>query len=164
MNKSPQLYNPQTGSAALWIIGAISIVALILAWAAYNRSGVDLTEQIEQEVEQAANEIEMTTEAAITDAELAVERAEARAELLAIQAELEAEENYAEALNEVQEVRADLAETYSAASLEARQEFREIDAELEAAEQSVRNESGDALEVLGGAILLLEEDVRTDES
>jgi beta-lactam-binding protein with PASTA domain len=42
----------------------ISILALILAWTAFNRAGQDLTAVIEQEVEEAAAEIRLESQQA----------------------------------------------------------------------------------------------------
>jgi len=167
--------NEQSNNAVwLWMIGIISVIALILAWMAYNRSGENLTTQIEQEGEQIAtetgeaankigNSVEQTVDNTITAADRTLARAEARAELLAIEAELEVEENYDEAVAKVQSVRADLRNTYANAEASVKAEWREIDTELEQLEQSLRSNSANALETLAGLIILLEEDVRTDE-
>lgn len=40
-----------------WIALALAVLALILAWTAYNRAGVDLEAQVEREVDQALVEL-----------------------------------------------------------------------------------------------------------
>jgi len=166
--------NQTDNTAMMWVIGIISIVALVLAWAAYNRAGENLTAQIEREtgelaaetgqaVDQLGGEIESAAGSAMTATQNSAARVQARAELLAMQAELEAEENYAAAAQRVQDLRADLDRTYANTTGAAQMQWQELDAELEQLEQSVRTESADALEMFGGLVLMLEEDVRTDE-
>lgn len=46
----------RNGSAVAVIALILSIVAIILAWAAYNRSGADLEDQIQQRVDIAVEE------------------------------------------------------------------------------------------------------------
>lgn len=48
----------QSGSAIAWLALIVSIISLILAWTAFNRSGTDLEQIIEEEVGQARMEIE----------------------------------------------------------------------------------------------------------
>jgi len=165
----------QSGTQAMiWVVGIISIAALALAWVAYNRSGENLTTNLQQEAdelaletEQAANEfgsaVAATTNNALNSIDETLARTEARAEILATQAELEAEENYESALASVQSVRADLRQTYNQAEGQAVARFEELDRELDQLEQSIRSESADALEVMAGLVLMLEADVRTDE-
>ena len=162
--------NRSNNNTMIWIVGIISIIALVLAWTAFNRSGENVLTEVEQgadeammEANQLGNQVEQTGSEVVTEAELALARAEARADLIAIEAELEAEQNYAEAVAEVQAVRTDLADAYSQTELEARQNWQEFDQELAQAEESLRTNSADALETLGGLILILEADVRTDQ-
>lgn len=166
--------NQSSNFGLVLLIGVISVTALILAWVAYNRSGENLTmelqqgaqevaEETEQETRELGSAVEETVDRTMTSAEATLARAEARAELLAIEAEFEAEENYEDALEEVRSVRADLRIAYQNAEGEIREQWREVDQELESLGQSLRAESADALETLAGLILLLEADVRTDE-
>lgn len=41
-----------------WIALILSIIALVLAWLAYNRTGADLEAQIQQQVQEATDNIE----------------------------------------------------------------------------------------------------------
>jgi len=52
-------------AAVAWIALIAAILALILAWVAYNRTGVDLEEQIQMEVEEAVDEVNL--EEAVSD-------------------------------------------------------------------------------------------------
>lgn len=45
-----------------WLALIVAIVALILGWVAYNRTGVDLEERIESAVEEAISEARMELE------------------------------------------------------------------------------------------------------
>jgi len=166
--------NQSNNTVLMWVIGIISVVALVLAWTAYNRAGENLTTQIEREtgelaaetgqsVDQLGNEIGSAADSAMTATQNSAARVQARAELLAMQAELAAEENYAAATEQVRDLRADLDQTYANTTGAAQMQWQELDAELEQLEQSVRTESADALEMFGGLVLMLEEDVRTDE-
>jgi len=158
----------------MWVIGIISLIAIVLAWMAFNRSGTDVTTAVEREASELAQETEdnldalgneiVTTTTNTWDAGAeALARAEARANLAALQVELEVEEDYDAALAGIQGVRADLRATYNQAEGAVQRNWQELDRELEQAEQSIRTESADALEVLAGAILLLEDDVRTED-
>lgn len=48
----------ERGDAAGWVAIIIAVVALILSWVAYNRTGEDLENQIQQEVNNAVMETE----------------------------------------------------------------------------------------------------------
>lgn len=47
---------PSYNSAAAWLGLIIAIVALVLAWLAYNRTGEDLEAKIQREINQAVNQ------------------------------------------------------------------------------------------------------------
>lgn len=125
----------------------ISVIALLVAFAA--NTDVDVPNVDTAEIAQ--------------ETELALARAEARASLAATRADLAIDENYEEAANEVAAVRAELARSYKNANAEAQAEFKEVDAELEALETELREESADALNTLENLIGDLEREVRTDE-
>jgi len=110
----------------MWVIGIISLIAIVLAWMAFNRSGSDVTTVAEREASELAQETEnnldalgneiVTTTTNTWDAGAEVlARAEARANLAALQVELEVEEDYDAALAGIQGVRADLRATYNQA-------------------------------------------------
>ena len=163
------------GAATAWTIGVIAVVALIIAWLAFNRSGEDLLPTAAEETNEARVEAQMALENAAVEAReaaedaseeaaIAVARAEARAELLALRARVEAEEGYAEVAADIETIETDLERAYANASAKARAEYNEFEAELAEFETALRDGTGDALELLGGLILMLETDVRTDES
>ena len=48
----------EQSNGVAWTALIVAIIALILGWTAFNRSGVDLEDMIQQEVQEAAQEIE----------------------------------------------------------------------------------------------------------
>jgi sensor domain CHASE-containing protein len=51
-------YSDRTASALVWLAVVLSIVALILAWIAYNRTGEDLEAKIQEQVNSAQQSVE----------------------------------------------------------------------------------------------------------
>lgn len=131
--------NITTGIA--WTALIVSVIALILAWSAYNQVGDDVLTEVGQELA----------------------KAEARAELVAIRAEVTAQENYQKLEQEVSEARQDLRIAYENAKTEAQEEWQEIDSGLEQLENDLRTGSANAANSLERAISALERDLRTDE-
>lgn len=166
--------NSRSGNTATaWIIGGVAILALVLAWVAFNRSGQDVVptaaeqtrqaaEATEQGVEEVYENVEEGAAEMVTEAQLLAARAEARADLLALQAELEAEESYDKALAEVNEIQNDLGNVYANASAEVRSQYAQLQQEFNELETDLREGTADSLEVLGGLILMLEADTRSD--
>lgn len=63
-----RVYTANRGASVVaWIALIVAIVALIIAWMAYNRTGADLEQQIQTQVEQSLNAAEDATQEA-TDA------------------------------------------------------------------------------------------------
>ena len=58
------------GGFISWLGLIIAIVALIVAWSAYNRAGVDLSEQIEEETDEYVEEVMEEDVATTTDGEM----------------------------------------------------------------------------------------------
>jgi len=63
-------------SMVAWVALIISILALILAWTAFNRAGADLEAIIAAEVEEAAQEIEQEYDEAIMEVRNEMQQAE----------------------------------------------------------------------------------------
>lgn len=57
------------GKALAGVALVIAVVALILSWVAFNRTGTDLNERIETEVNQAVQEVEQAADEAAQEAE-----------------------------------------------------------------------------------------------
>lgn len=141
----------------------VGLIALVIAWAAYNRAGTDLEEQAVQETEEGIAEVEEGAETAAEETEQAAARAEARTELLAVRARVEADENYAEAVSEVNQIENRLAAAYEDAGEDARQEWAEMQEEFDQLEAGLRSGTANALELFAGLTLLLENEIRVDE-
>jgi len=152
----------QQGSAAVWGVGLLAVIALIIAWTAFNRSGQNVAPTVAEEGAEIANEAEQASEELIGETEVALARAEARADLLALEARIEAEEGLAEVAMEVNEIERALAQTYANASVDVQQEYAEIEASFQELENNLRAGTGDALETLAGLALLLEDEARSD--
>lgn len=167
--------NHAAGNVAVYLVGGVAVVALILAWVAYNQSGDDVTTDLpqdsaevvtetEQSLDAVDEEVAETTTEVVTDAELLAARAEVRADLLALQAELAAERNYTEAADQIAETRRELADLYVETSAEAQADWNALEDDFVAVENSVRTESAEALDELNQLISNLEREVRnTDE-
>jgi len=163
--------NSNTGG--IIIVAVVAVIALIIGWTAFNRSGEDVSTVVSEETNDV---IDMTTRAgndAINDvtgeindatnaAERAAARAEARAELAAIEASVAVEENYEAAAAQVAEVRINLAQAYENTTGVVAQEYDKLVVELSQVEDSLRSGTGDVLEFFSGVLLLLEDDVRVD--
>ena len=66
-------------SSLTWVTLVIAVVALILAWTAYNRAGVDLEDQIQREVGEAVIEADQELDEAALEAEIKLDEAEREA-------------------------------------------------------------------------------------
>lgn len=130
----------------------VAVVALVLGWSAFNRSGRDLGNVAENQVNQAANEIRQ---------EMALMEARARVSMIATG--LDTQEDLQEAQAEIREVRADLNQSFQNASAEVRQDWREIDNNLEAAETQIRQGTAESIQSIRQGLRNIEFDVRTDE-
>lgn len=119
----------------------ISILALIFAWTAYNRAGVDLSTQVELQVEEERREVQR---------ELAV--AEARIRLASIRAEIAAEEFTEESADEIADVREELAEAYSDTTGEVREGWETMDQGLEVLELQIREGAAESLATLDDVV------------
>jgi short-subunit dehydrogenase involved in D-alanine esterification of teichoic acids len=139
-----------------WIALLVSLAAIGVAWLAYNRTGVNLTGDIQTSLEENTREFRAETR-------LALAKAEARARLLALRADLAARRNWDQAAQEVSEIRGNLNEAYRNAEMETSEEFRGMDTNLEGLERNIRNESAESLEGLQGLIENLQQNIRTDE-
>jgi vacuolar-type H+-ATPase subunit I/STV1 len=173
-HKQQKVYNNQKGDAHVWVIGGVAVVALIVAWVAFDRSGDDLLPTVADEAAETQREIESSVETATerqgnstaevaTEAEIEAAKAEARQDLLAIQTELETDATYDDVQQELNQVQADLEAAYANTSGELQAEYQVIRQELASLENSIRNETGDALNAIADLSLRLETSVRTDE-
>ncbi len=140
-----------------WVALGLGVVALILGWVAFNRSGSNLGDEIVQNSRE--NTVELRQEWRRDLASL-----EARARLLVLQAQLSANRNYSAASDEIQDIRNNLRSAYANASANAKNGWQQVDQSLESTENKLREGSADALDSLEQAIDRLQAEVRVDES
>jgi len=58
-----QVYTARRGASVVaWIALVVAIVALVIAWMAYNRTGADLEQQIQTQIEESINATEDATQ------------------------------------------------------------------------------------------------------
>lgn len=139
----------KTNSGLIIVVAIIAIIAVVLGWSAYNRSGTDLGTEAGQQIDQ-------TTE----DVQLAFARAEARAKVMALQARIEADASYATAGDELQAIESDLEMAYQNASTEANEDWSDVKTNFSQAIDSIQTGTANTLEVLAGLVLMLEDEVR----
>ncbi len=129
----------------------VAVVALVLGWSAFNRSGTNLGNIAENQINQATNEVRQ---------EMALMEARARVSMIATG--LNTQEDLQQAQSELREVRADLNQTFQNANAEIREDWREIDNNLEAAETQMREGTADSIQSIRQGLRNIEFDVRTD--
>ncbi|HYG63394.1 MAG TPA: hypothetical protein VEL74_12490 [Thermoanaerobaculia bacterium] len=137
------------GGGVAWLALIVALAALFLAWKAYERTGGDLDGILRLPVG------EMEVGEGEGD-ETAVERqaglAQARARLLARRTEVAARRNLRQAQEEVAEVRDQLQGAYKGAGDQAREGWRELDADLERLQGQLRDGGSRAVETLDSVV------------
>lgn len=135
-----------------WIAVVLSVLALFLAWSAYNRTGTDVRTQVMRTGEQAYD----ASREGLDSLQAQVRLQELRADL-ASGVELEnAEETVAT-------VRQDLARAYQNSTEVTQEQWQEVQRDLDQLEDQLRNGSADALQTVEGLIERTQRDLRTDE-
>lgn len=118
----------------------ISLVALVLSWSAYRRTGATLSDLLPK------------TEAAAAAAEDTAVEARAYSRLAAQRAEIAAHRNLDRVSAEVKEIRADIERSLTGVSSEARARLRELDADLARLERQLREGGEKAVSTLDAAL------------
>ena len=118
----------------------ISLVALALSWSAYRRTGATLSDLLPK-----------TSPASDAASDSAVE-ARAYSRLAAQRTEIAAHRNLDRVSTEVREVRADIEQSLTGASSEARKRLRELDADLERLEVQLKEGGEKAVSTLDSAL------------
>lgn len=130
------------GGCAANVALILAILALILAWTAYRRTGGDLDGLIRDVTGRVPG-----PEAAEWQGELA----RARSRLLEWRPEVAADENLGQVRRDVTELRESLERAYEDAGAGARKTWRDVDAELERLEARLREGGSEAVESLDAA-------------
>lgn len=157
-------------TTVLVVVVALGVILLGLVLLAANQSNVNQFAPGNDDPDTVTNNesanrgvVATSTPQPVTAAEIAARRQQARTELAAIQTRFEADQNYEAAVTATNELEADLEGLYANASSEVRADWQRTKVEFDRFEEALRNESADAMNVLAGLILLLEDEVRTDE-
>jgi DNA anti-recombination protein RmuC len=140
-----------TNTLIAWIGLVIAIIALVIAWTAYNRSGADLEAEVQRNIDQA-----------VTEMNLRLARFEAAAELATLEARQDLRQNYAQLEQEIAQTRQDLRVAYQNAQREASQEWQEIERDFMEVERNVREGTANALDSLRALIANLRRNVEAD--
>jgi len=159
----------QNGNSGIIIVAVVAIIALIIGWTAFNRSGENVIPTAQNQLEDAArvvdtqiNEVSDDLGKAAEDMRLASARTTAQTELAALEVRAEADEDSEVIAQEIAEIRADLNTAYNGASAQARQEWTALSVSLTNLEEEVRSGTATALESFGELLISLGGDVRTD--
>lgn len=130
----------------------VAILALILAWAAYRRTGGELKD---------------LTGSLAGDATAALDRqtdlAQARARLLGHRAEVAGNRNLEQVQRDVADIRASLERAYDDAGSGAKARWQDLDAELERLQAQLKEGGSKAVATLDSALAKIRTEEKADE-
>jgi hypothetical protein len=139
------------GGCVSWLALLVAMAALFLAWRAYERTGGDLQEVLRTPLGESAQE--SAGSAGTGSADDAGRQTDlARTRLLARRTEVEARRNLRQVQEEVAEIRDNLQEAYRGAGAQARESWRELDADLQRLQGQLREGSDRAVETLDSTL------------
>jgi len=124
----------------------VAVVALILSWAAYRRSGGDL-KQVWSDATRGAADFKIGD-----DADQQADLAQARAKLLGHRAEVAADRNLDQVRKDVADVRARLERSFANAGAVTKDRWRGLDGDLDRLESQLKEGSSKALATLDSAL------------
>ena len=124
-----------------WLALLVALAALFLSWKAYERSGGTLKDDLAF--------LDTETEAS---GDWRDDLARARERLLERRDEVESEEDLAGVQRDVARIRESLERSFKGGGAEAREGWRELDADLERLQDQLRERSSRALETLDSAV------------
>ena len=131
----------------------VAIVALVFSWAAYRRSGGQLTE-IWSDATRGAADFRVGTP--VDDGAAALKRqtdlARAEGRLLGHRAEVAGDRNLSQVVQDVADVRQSLERSYRDASAATREKWHGVDAELNRLEAQLKQGGASALATLDSAV------------
>jgi len=130
----------------------VAILALILAWVAYRRTGGEIGGLFKDLTESATAQVRGTVEEGSGAAGRQADLARARVRLLGRKAEVETDRNLQQVRDDVARVREDLERAYEGAGAEAKRHWRDLDGELGKLEGQLREGSAKAKGTLDGVI------------
>lgn len=129
------------GGGVAWLALLVALAALFLSWKAYQRSGGRLADDL------AFRSPDVSVEGDWRD-----ELARARERLLERRDEIESEEDLAGVQRDVARIRESLERSFESGGAEAREGWRDLDADLERLQAQLKEGSSRALETLDSAV------------
>lgn len=129
------------GNGVAWLALLLAIAALLLAWSAYKRTGGELRD--------------LLSDVTPAGAPKGVDLSEVRARLQRHRPEVAGERNLQQVREDVAEIREDLERAYRNADAGAREQWRELDAELERLQAQLKDGSSKAVDTLDSALAKL---------
>ncbi|HEX6904185.1 MAG TPA: hypothetical protein VF789_31030 [Thermoanaerobaculia bacterium] len=134
------------GNGVAWLALLLAIAALLLAWSAYKRTGGELRD-LWGDVRSEGRPV--------AEADWRADLAAARDRLLSHRPEVAGERNLQQVREDVAEIRADLERTYRNADAGVREQWRELDAELERLQGQLKDGSSKAVDTLDSLLAKL---------
>jgi len=141
----------------------LSILALILAWAAFRRTGGELGTLWHDLTLGMGERVHVTAGDGSDAVERQTELARAQTRLLARRAEVAGERNLDQVRREVAEIRADLERSYRNASAGAKGHWRKLDADLEHLQAQLKEGGSKALDTLDSALAKIRDEAREEK-
>jgi hypothetical protein len=128
------------GNGVAWLALLLAVLALMLAWGAYKRTGGELRDLWGD---------------VTLDTSKGIDLSEVQARLQRRRAEVQGQRNLRQVSEDVAEIRANLERTYRDTGAGARERWRELDAELERLQAQLKDGSSKAVDTLDSALAKL---------
>jgi hypothetical protein len=128
------------GNGVAWLALLLAVLALMLAWGAYKRTGGELRDLWGD---------------VTLDTSKGIDLSEVQARLQRRRAEVQGQRNLQQVSEDVAEIRANLERTYRDTGAGAREQWRELDAELERLQAQLKDGSSKAVDTLDSALAKL---------
>lgn len=137
------------GNGVAWLALLLAILALLLAWGAYKRTGGELRD--------------LVSDVTPAGTPKGIDLSEVRARLQRHRPEVEGQRNLQQVSEDIAEIRANLERTYRDAGAGAREQWRELDAELERLQAQLEDGSSKAVDTLDSALAKLRVGTREED-
>ena len=142
----------KSGGGAGRLALILSILALLVAWAAYRRAGGEIGTLWGDLTGLKGGGVRVSLDKGSDAVERQSELAQAQTRLLARRAEVAGERNLEQVRQEVTEIRASLERSYRNASAGAKEHWEDLDADLERLQGQLRQGGSKALDTLDSAL------------
>lgn len=141
----------------------LAILALILAWAAFRRTGGELGTLWHDVTGGAGDRVRITAGNGSDAVERQADLARAQTRLLARRAEVAGERNLEQVRQEVADIRADLERSYRNASAGTKERWQGLDADLERLQAQLKDGGTKALDTLDSALAKIRTEAREEK-